>query len=80
MVIVFFIARSPALAEGLGGSSADALKVLIKGCTAFTVVTKESEIPVGCVSENVSQDLAVALLLKVGLFLVRSGSFLEERS
>ncbi|KAI5477054.1 valyl-tRNA synthetase [Pseudohyphozyma bogoriensis] len=60
---VFFLARESALAKSLQ-SSTDAFKVLIKGCVNFTVVDKEADIPVGCVSENVSPGLAVYLLLK----------------
>lgn len=38
--------------------------MLIKGCDVLTIVESESEIPVGCVGENISNDLAAHLLLK----------------
>ena len=60
---VFFHARDPKLAAALKASAAE-LSVLIKGCTSFTIVESEGEIPVGCVSANVSSLLAVHLLLK----------------
>ncbi|KAK4704184.1 valyl-tRNA synthetase, partial [Phenoliferia sp. Uapishka_3] len=61
---VFFHARqSPAFGKTLR-ESADTISVLIKGCTAFTVVDAEADIPEGCVSENVSPELSVSLLLK----------------
>ncbi|ORY75634.1 valine-tRNA ligase [Leucosporidium creatinivorum] len=60
---VIFHARTPALAETLR-SAEKALRVLIKGCDVLTIVESESEIPVGCVGENISNDLAAHLLLK----------------
>ncbi|KAM0755565.1 valine-tRNA ligase [Meredithblackwellia eburnea MCA 4105] len=61
---VFFHARQGgALAQTLRDSTS-ALSVLIKGCVSLTVVESESELPVGCVGENVSPELAVSLLLK----------------
>lgn len=63
VLAVFFQARDPKLAAALTASSAE-LSVLIKGCTSFTVIESESEIPVGCVGANVSSRLAVHLLLK----------------
>lgn len=61
---VFFLARTPQLAASLRASQ-DALSVLIKGCSSFTVVEKEDEMPEGCVGELVNQDLSAFLLLKV---------------
>ncbi|KAL8283096.1 hypothetical protein RQP46_005874 [Phenoliferia psychrophenolica] len=61
---VFFHARQSAdLAKTLRSSS-DSISVLIKGCSSFTVVDSEADIPDGCVSENVSPELTVSLLLK----------------
>jgi valyl-tRNA synthetase len=61
---VFFHARNPALAQTYRDASS-ALSVLIKGCTSFTVVEDEKDIPVGCVGETISPDLSASLLLKV---------------
>jgi valyl-tRNA synthetase len=71
---VIFHARNPALAQTLRDAE-NALRVLIKGCDSFTIVENESEIPVGCVGENVSPDLAAHLLLKVRLISSRLVSF-----
>ncbi|GAA5870175.1 hypothetical protein JCM1840_001583 [Sporobolomyces johnsonii] len=60
---VFFHVRNPSLAQTYR-DAADALSVLIKGCTHFTIVESESEIPVGCVGENISSELSAYLLLK----------------
>ncbi|GAA5988559.1 hypothetical protein JCM5350_004453 [Sporobolomyces pararoseus] len=60
---VFFHARNPTLAQTYRDASS-ALSVLIKGCTSFTVVEDEKEIPVGCVGETISPDLSASLLLK----------------
>ena len=62
-IAVFFHARDPKFAAALRTSSAE-LSVLIKGCTSFTIIESEAEIPVGCVGTNVSSLLGVHLLLK----------------
>ena len=63
---VFFHARNPQLAKTYQDASS-ALTVLIKGCTSFTIVEDEKDIPVGCVGENISSELSASLLLKVRL-------------
>ncbi|KAK4332340.1 Valine--tRNA ligase, mitochondrial [Rhodotorula toruloides] len=60
---VFLLARNADYAATLRKST-DAISVLIKGCTSFTIVEKEDELPEGCVGELVSQDLTAYLLLK----------------
>ncbi|KAL8279527.1 hypothetical protein RQP46_008089 [Phenoliferia psychrophenolica] len=61
---VFFHAhQSLEFAETLRSSSAN-ISVLIKGCSSFTVVDSKAIIPDGCVSDNVSPELTVSLLLK----------------
>ncbi|GAA5976762.1 hypothetical protein JCM11641_000863 [Rhodosporidiobolus odoratus] len=60
---VFLHARTPTLASTLRSSS-DALSVLIKGCQSFAIVENESELPEGCVGENVGNELTAHLLLK----------------
>ncbi|KAK4054912.1 valine--tRNA ligase [Microbotryomycetes sp. JL201] len=60
---VFFHARDARLAGVLSDAS-KALRVLIKGCDSLSIVDKESDIPVGCVGDNVSNELSAHLLLK----------------
>lgn len=62
--LVFCLVRNPTLAATLRDAS-DSLKVLIKGCDTFTIIETEEELPVGCVGENISADLAMHLLIKV---------------
>lgn len=62
LAVVFHV-RDPKLASTLQAAQGE-ISVLIKGCKAFTLVESEAEIPVGCVSTNVSPLLAVHLLLK----------------
>ena len=62
-VQLFFHARDPALAAAIRESSSMAA-VLIKGCSALEVVESEGDVPLGCITENVSKTLAVHLLVK----------------
>jgi hypothetical protein len=75
--LVFIYARNPALGKTLR-DNAESLQVLVKGCTSFTIVDEESNIPIGCVSENISPELGVHLLIKVRLLIPRENAVLTS--
>lgn len=68
--VVVFHTRNPALAKAFREAQST-ISVLIKGCTEFSIIESDSEIPEGSVNQNVTAELGVHLILKVTTLFLR---------